>query len=428
MTQALLTILIVLVLTGIVYFLRRALQNPRTVVVESRPDVAAAHETLPSTVPAKYQEAPGAPEVGSARPPAAAAPSTLPSESCPLEAPPAPLSAPSLPASPAGSWHAQRPSVPGAPPLPPMPERRPRRKPREHLDAVQTQRVEQDTTGRHRKPRPSVPILDPVDCTVFASPVAAPGQHLLVQVFAHRPEHGDTAAIMAREFDSATTRRGFRRLEIDVERGSELRFQLDMPGLAIDEPTQTLRWNGTPASVQFGVSVPAQLRSGTVIASLRVDLDTVPVGILKFKLNVESAVQVPPQREPRGDVAYTFHKAFISYASSDRTEVLKRVQILRQLQIDFFQDILSLEPGDRWQKLVYRHIDECDLFLLFWSSAAKRSEWVLKEAMYALGRAKADSLGRPEIRPVIIEGPPPVEPPPELKDLHFNDPLVYLMR
>ena len=28
---------------------------------------------------------------------------------------------------------------------------------------------------------------------------------------------------------------------------------------------------------------------------------------------------------------------------------------------------------------LFRHIDECDLFLLFWSTAAKQSRWVLKE-------------------------------------------------
>ncbi|HWT48970.1 MAG TPA: TIR domain-containing protein, partial [Mycobacterium sp.] len=69
----------------------------------------------------------------------------------------------------------------------------------------------------------------------------------------------------------------------------------------------------------------------------------------------------------------------------------------------------------------------CDLFLLFWSSAAKKSRWVLKEVNYALERHRGNELALPEILPVIIEGPPPVPPPPELAYLHFNDRMIYFM-
>jgi hypothetical protein len=60
---------------------------------------------------------------------------------------------------------------------------------------------------------------------------------------------------------------------------------------------------------------------------------------------------------------------------------------------------------------------------LFWSTAAKESKWVLKEALYALERQGKDGLNPP----VIIEGPPPVSPPDELQHLHFNDKLLYLI-
>jgi hypothetical protein len=61
----------------------------------------------------------------------------------------------------------------------------------------------------------------------------------------------------------------------------------------------------------------------------------------------------------------------------------------------------------------------------FWSSAAKESSWVHKELCYALGRKKGDDAAPPEIRPVILEGPPVVPPPPELAHMHFNDYLIY---
>ena len=101
--------------------------------------------------------------------------------------------------------------------------------------------------------------------------------------------------------------------------------------------------------------------------------------------------------------------------------------MLESLKIRYFQDVLSLDPGDRWQQQLYRHIDKCDLFLLFWSTAARDSQWVMKEVDYALARKQGDDLSPPEIKPVIIEGPPPVPPPPALAHLHFNDRVIYFL-
>ena len=76
---------------------------------------------------------------------------------------------------------------------------------------------------------------------------------------------------------------------------------------------------------------------------------------------------------------------------------------------------------------LYRHIDRSDLFLLFWSTNAKESKWVLEEARYAIKRKGDNEFAPPEIFPVIIEGPPVPEPPKELAHLHFNDYLIYFM-
>lgn len=90
--------------------------------------------------------------------------------------------------------------------------------------------------------------------------------------------------------------------------------------------------------------------------------------------------------------------------------------------IKFFQDVLDLEPGERWEPELYRQIDASDVFFLFWSRAAKESPWVEREWRYGLER-KGDGF----IRPVVIEGPPPVEPPETLRHLHFNDKVLYFL-
>jgi hypothetical protein len=69
----------------------------------------------------------------------------------------------------------------------------------------------------------------------------------------------------------------------------------------------------------------------------------------------------------------------------------------------------------------------CDVFYLFWSTQAKDSKWVMQEIEYALARSAASPNGEPDIIPVIIEGPPPPTPPETLKDIHFNDSLIYVL-
>ena len=101
--------------------------------------------------------------------------------------------------------------------------------------------------------------------------------------------------------------------------------------------------------------------------------------------------------------------------------------MLARTGIDYFQDLLSLDPGDRWEKKLYEKIDSSDVFFLFWSTAAKNSEWVMKEVLYVQGKRGLTHYGKPEIIPIIIEGPPPVAPPDALKDLHFNDTFMYFI-
>lgn len=272
------------------------------------------------------------------------------------------------------------------------------------------------------------PQTDPVDCSVYAPPAVLIGGSLLVQVFAHRPERVAESNRMATAFDADATGRGFARLEVDVRRGTDLAVHLLLPGFDIPEPVQRLLWRGQTTPVQFAVTCPSDLPPGTKIGTARVCLGGVPVGHVKFRIdvlaNTPAAYTVP---EPAGFDARPYRKVFVSYASADRSEVLRRVQMLRALRMQVFQDVIDLEPGTRWARELYRHIDSADLFLLFWSSAARKSEWVGKELRYALGRKAGNDLTPPEILPVVIEGPPPPEPPAELAHLHVFDPLLYFI-
>jgi hypothetical protein len=270
--------------------------------------------------------------------------------------------------------------------------------------------------------------FDEVECSVFAPPRAPQGCVLFVQMFAHTPAQTEDAERMARQFDDRSQRRGFSTLDLPVPRGATLAFHLLLPGLQVDDPVQHLAWRGRPGSVQFSVSVPADFAPGVVVGTARISRDSAPLGHVKFKLEVTAGKQPHVDKAvPAGVAARRYRKAFISYASADRDEVLKRVQMLRQVGVDFFQDVLDLEPGSRWERQLYRHIDDSDLFLLFWSSSARQSKWVMEELRYALQRKGSNELAPPEIQPVVIEGPPPPPPPEELAHLHFNDYFLYFI-
>lgn len=268
---------------------------------------------------------------------------------------------------------------------------------------------------------------DFVHFTVFAPPSAAPNESILVQVFVHLPDEAEDARAIATELDTEARRRAFRSLETLVRVGSRLEFELQPLGLQVDEPVASLVWRRRTEAVQFGVTVPSHTPLGTVIGTVSVSIDSVPVGHVKFKLTIEPQ-GARRSSEPQGEEARRYRVAFISYSSENRDEVLRRVQLLSIVGIKYFQDVLSLEPGERWLKRIELGIDECDLFLLFWSSEAKQSEWVRQEVRYALARKGADDMSPPEIRPVVIEGPPIVEPWEELAHLHFNDRFLYFIR
>jgi hypothetical protein len=88
---------------------------------------------------------------------------------------------------------------------------------------------------------------------------------------------------------------------------------------------------------------------------------------------------------------------------------------------------MTLGPDDRWAQTVYKHIDEADVFFLYWSHVASEPEWELKEIRYTKNRKGGDDNIPLEILSVILEKSPIPEPPNELKDVDFNDKVIYFI-
>ena len=184
----------------------------------------------------------------------------------------------------------------------------------------------------------------------------------------HCPVHGLCAAGgLARRLDSrpgvhAPARAGQRRagdrdrarprcaptrirsLASGVPYGGRLDVELRMPGLEIDEPVAS----PSGADGRRRCIRRPYPRSGR--------RDHCRHGRDRRRLRPSRTRQVQARDRARrrraaeraaGEDARRYHFAFISYASKDRDEVLRRVQLLASVGIDYFQDLLSLEPGDR---------------------------------------------------------------------------------
>ena len=284
---------------------------------------------------------------------------------------------------------------------------------------------------------PPPPDAEPVDAAVFCPPTVARSSAFMVQVFLYPPAAAAEVAAEARQADPLAERRGTYALPMDLPRGTRVDLHLDMPGLGVAEPDAVLVWRGRRTVAQFEVAVPAAPAApdpamaatvaATVVGSVRIAVAGMPAGTLRFQVALSAAGTAASEADARALRARRYRRAFVSYSSKDRAEVLRRVQAFRIAGMSVFQDILDLDPGERWEKALYREIDSCDVFLLFWSKAAADSPWVGKEIDYALARkgvAVNDDAHLPDIQPVPIEGPPIPHAPPALGAFHFNDALL----
>jgi hypothetical protein len=268
------------------------------------------------------------------------------------------------------------------------------------------------------------PGAEPVDSAVFCPPQVARNSIFLLQVFLYPPRAATEVDRQAKQADETAERRGTYSLPLDLPLGTRVDLRLEIPALLVAEPDAVLMWRGSITAAQFEVEVPRDVTAPQVIGRVRIAVAGVPAGTLRFQVGVVAAGTTPGAPDAREVRARRYHRAFVSYSSQDRAEVLRRVQAFKIAGLTVFQDVLELDPGERWEQRLYQEIDSCDVFLLFWSHTAAASEWVLKEIDYAIARKQGDDEHPPDIQPVPIEGPPIVPPPATLKDLHFNDNLL----
>lgn len=293
---------------------------------------------------------------------------------------------------------------------------------------------------------------DQVFCTVFGPNSAPPGGKFRMQAFAHlKGQAAELDARAAETYAAAPRRFGSEKsMGQKIERETDIFFKLEMEGLTVKNPEQTITWIGEIDWVTFSVAVPEDFKPGVVegyvyYGVVSAEGERVERGHVGFDFTVaaEPAAQPAPagasaaapqasavtNAEPaaglaRPDQMNVPHKrAFISYAHEEAEEVFKRIQGIEAAGVECLMDKTTFKTGEDWAAAIPRLIEESDVFYLCWSRKASKSVWVLKEIKLAMDKLEANRL-KPTIRPLPLEPPSLVEPYKDLDSQHFDDPLL----
>ena len=276
-------------------------------------------------------------------------------------------------------------------------------------------------------PAPSAPQrVTPVQGRVFSRETVKPERETIVQFVVHTAEQTDAVRSNARDADPKAAEQVAKALSDGVAEGDDISAHLQIRGAQIDIPVQNQTWNGAPLAFDFGVVAP-EAGFEELMAKIIVSRNGDAFGSLRWMIR-EHTSDAPAVEEPEEQAELDrYQKAFLSYSSKDRAEVLKRAQGMRAMNVEVFLDRFSLVPGEKFQDHLDRNIKGADLFVLCWSENAKKSEWVQKETVWASEQYERGPEHRPDLTAVILEQNPP-PPPPEFADRHMTDVLNDMIK
>lgn len=241
-----------------------------------------------------------------------------------------------------------------------------------------------------------------------------PGSNCLIDVWAHFERQRNEVLERARD-STGEDIRSKSKGPIQLARGTVLTARLQVEDVLVDDPEDTILWQGDIGNATFAARVPREAAEGNKRGVANIYVCGLQIARIYFILKV-GIKMAKTDRLPTEE--HRHRKAFASYASGDRDHVLARIQGLQKAAplLEIFFDVFSLRSGQYWEKELWNVIPANDVFYLFWSNNARQSEWVEKEWRCAL-----QAKGLDFIDPIPLAPPTEVPPPPELAGKHFND-------
>jgi hypothetical protein len=256
------------------------------------------------------------------------------------------------------------------------------------------------------------------DATAFAPRKLRRGTPELVRIAVHQPK--DLAAVVkaARKIDPRAQPAPSGMRIGDVPIGSSVGVALEVRGAACDGTLQRRTWAGEPIDFNFSVEPDAEVKQAVLLA--RVFVDDAQIGVLAFTRPVSGPAKKAANLGDRARLK-RHRRVFLSYSSQDRETVSAIATAYAAAGVEYFWDRTSLKSGEQWSPRLRREIERADLFHLCWSRAAAASEWVEKEAEYALTRRSRSNGKRPDITVQMLDGPPWAPHPRHLDAINFDD-------
>ena len=131
---------------------------------------------------------------------------------------------------------------------------------------------------------------------------------------------GDLQAL-ARETQEGKEIRVRSKVGVRVARGAVMSVDLAIRGLEVEDPEETMIWDGEITNASFPVTVPREAAVGTYPGAAVIRVDRVLLTKIHFVVRVGGQESRQPQQTAP---ARRYRTAFASYASQDRDDVLAR--------------------------------------------------------------------------------------------------------
>jgi len=293
------------------------------------------------------------------------------------------------------------------------------------LSAAPTKKEEPGRLAVERPPTitPEVPggTVDWVHFSVTSPSRVQPGHSFTVGIWAHLEKHRQEVVQRVEEAAHEGEISITSQEPVKVERGTLLAARLELEDFIV-QPTEPILWEGETVSSTFAVKAASDANIGPIDGMATICKDGFQIAVIYFKIHLGKESRSSKQIRAK---VKRHRKAFASYASADRDEVMSVIMGLQKglPDLDVLVDVDGLRAGMDWTKTIYKEIKSRDVFYLFWSDKAERSDSVEREWRCALAERGLDF-----IVPCPLVDPKKVPPPKELAGLPFNERWLALRR
>jgi hypothetical protein len=203
-----------------------------------------------------------------------------------------------------------------------------------------------DSTSTRAEETPRTVHIDNVHFMFTGPGVLVPGAAQELQFWVHLEEQKSEVLLAASQADRLDYSKMAIKTEgpYPLERGSRLSVRLSILRMKCLDSHKWITWTGEIGSTTFVVKVPPDASEGRYPGKASIRLNGCEIAKMSFVLYVGSP---SPRISEIPSQTTSYRRAFASYASQDRAEVLGRVQGMEAAYkgLNVFVDVIDLRSG-----------------------------------------------------------------------------------